>query len=444
MRAKNYQSEKGNNIPKYEVPKYNKPLVGRMKFYYKNPIADAYFSYLLAFGARGGADVGEAFYSVLDVGQYDTASWVKNMSAMSQRLEKTADNCFEKKHYISARDAYLRAYFFARAALFSLSAIRQTEKFKELRKRSTDNFRKAGALFSPAIEPIEIPYEGKMLPGYFLKCSHDNTPRPTLYVVGGGESYCEDMFLIFGIGDQERGYNVVSVDLPGMGSTAFDGMYMMPESEKPIGKVLDYILSRPDVDNEKLALFGPSMGGYTAARAAANDQRVKAVILNSIILNMHDYVMQAKELETLAKYEKTPGFRLLTRIFGSWLAGMFNVMDIYKWRWNVDSIRGWLDACKEFELDPSGINCPTLMMVGEDEFSYTHTKRFHDEALLKIQHPVKELIIGKAEMGAAGKNMLPNLTIIRQIVFDWLDELFDEKNIKRMTVAKPEVEVADL
>ncbi len=31
-----------------EVPKYNKPLVGRMKFYYKNPIVDAYFSYLLA------------------------------------------------------------------------------------------------------------------------------------------------------------------------------------------------------------------------------------------------------------------------------------------------------------------------------------------------------------------------------------------------------------
>ncbi len=69
------------------------------------------------------------------------------------------------------------------------------------------------------------------------------------------------------------------------------------------------------------------------------------------------------------------------------------------------------------------------MMVGEDEFSYLHTKRFHDEAFQKIQHPIKEMIIGKAELGAAGKNMLPNLTIIRQIVFDWLDELF-EKNEK--------------
>lgn len=73
MKAQTMKKQVVNNISK-EVPKYNKPLVGRMKFYYKNPIADAYFSYLLAFGARGGADVGEAFAAVSNVGQYDTQS----------------------------------------------------------------------------------------------------------------------------------------------------------------------------------------------------------------------------------------------------------------------------------------------------------------------------------------------------------------------------------
>ena len=63
-----------------------------MKFYYKNPIADAYFSYLLAFGARGGTDVGEAFYSVarsdglIMLEMIPSGGWFPNESKLSLRF----------------------------------------------------------------------------------------------------------------------------------------------------------------------------------------------------------------------------------------------------------------------------------------------------------------------------------------------------------------------
>lgn len=411
--------------PSVEVPKYNKPLIGRMKFYFKNPIADGYFSYLLAFGARGGADVAEAFYAVRHLNQFDTEGWVRELTNLAKLIEHEADVSLAKGHRITARERYLRVYYLNRAALFNLSPVDHTERYIGIRKHAVSMFRKAASLYDYPIESIEIEYEGKKLPGYFIKPDHSDKKRPTLYNVGGGESFCEDMCFVFGIGDQEREYNIITVDLPGMGDTAMDGMKMVPDFEKPLSKVLDYLEKRTDVDMSKLAVFGPSLGGYTVIRAASKDKRIKAMIANSVILNMYEYLVQAKELKTLAKYENTFWFKGISGLFGSWLRGFYNIMGIFKWRWNVNSIQEWLDACKEFTADPSQVQCPTLLMVGEDELAYENTQRFVAESMNKIQNSKVDLIIGKAELGAAGKNMLPNLTAIRHYVFDWLDEVFN-------------------
>lgn len=435
MKAQTINSPTVKSTPQ-AVPKHNKPLVGRMKFYYKNPIADAYFSYLLAFGARGGADIGEAFAAVSNVNQYDTEAWVRELTKVADLAEKDAERSFSRGHLITARETFLRVYYLNRAALFNLSPVKETKRYSEILDHAVANFRKAAALFNPPIEPIEIDFEGKKLKGYFMKPDNSNVKRPTIYNVGGGESFSEDMCLLFGIGDQERGYNIVTVDLPGMGNTAAEGMKMEPAMEKPVSRVIDYLESRPDVDMDRLAVFGPSLGGYTVARAASKDKRIKALIANSIILNLHDYLVQAKELKILAKYEHFPLFKLVTRMFGSWLAGLFNMMDVFKWRWNVNTIQEWLDACKAFTADASMIECPSLLMVGEDELAYSATHGFITDAMQKIKNPKVDLVIGKSDQGASGKNMLPNLTLIRHTVFDWLDEVFQKNDEELLKMNK--------
>lgn len=403
----------------------NKPLVGKLKFYFKNPVVDAYFSYVLGFGQRGGADVGEAYFAASQIKQFDTDSWVSTFTALAARVADQAERQLASGHTISARESFLRASYLDRSALMSLSPIKESERYARIRGRVRKRFLTAGALFDPPIEAVNIPFEGKVLRGYFVKADASDVPRPTLINAGGGESFAEDMMFVFGMGDAERGYNHLTVDMPGQGSTALEGMLMTPRPEVPLRAIVDYALSRDDVDPDRLAMVGLSFGGFSVARAAAHDDRIKAIILNSAILNLREYLVQAKELQTLARLEGMPGYRLFTRLTGSWLGGLYNIMDTWKYKWGVSTMAEWLEVCDEYRADPSLITCPTLLLVGEDEYAYPASRRFQHEALEKIQHPEKRLVIGRTEMGAGGKNMLPNLTALRHATYDWLDEVFE-------------------
>jgi len=55
-------------------------------------------------------------------------------------------------------------------------------------------FRKAAALFDPAFEDLEVPFEGGRLPAYVMRSEESSTPRPTLIVLGGGDTYVEDLY----------------------------------------------------------------------------------------------------------------------------------------------------------------------------------------------------------------------------------------------------------
>ena len=439
MKSQNeFQSQ--SSVKKKKVN--NKPLVGRMKFYFKNPIVDAYFAGILAYSTRGGADLGEVYAAAGRIAQYDTEAWVKEFTDMGNMLASMADEALAKGHLVTARDRYLRAFAHERAALFQLSPLKYPERYKRHRSSSQLRFRKAISLFSQAVEVLEIPFKGNMLPGYFMKPDSRDIKRPTLITLGGGDSVCEDICLLFGLNDQDRGYNIVSVDLPGMGSTALEGMLMTPKPEEAMSAVIDYIIARPDVDPDRLAVWGASLSGYNAPRAAIYDKRIKAVIANSIILNLNEYFIQVKELEILAKYEKTFWFRMVARLFGSWLAGLYNVMDTWKWKWGVNSLAEWLEVCKDYVFDPSEIDVPILLLVGEDELAFANSKRFHDEAMAKIRHPQKKMLVGSASLGASGKNMMPNFSLIREATFDWLDEVFAASHTidtsrKRNLVAMP-------
>src|SRR5262245_14763636 len=55
---------------------------------------------------------------------------------------------------------------------------------------------------------------------------------------------------------------------------------MRPDSENVIRPVVDYVLSRPEVDPDRIALIGWSFGGYVAPGAASSEPRVAACIVD--------------------------------------------------------------------------------------------------------------------------------------------------------------------
>lgn len=93
------------------------------------------------------------------------------------------------------------------------------------------------------------------------------TRRKTLIMIGGGDTYCEELCLYVGPAALRRGYNVKVADLPGQGDLPFHGLPMQPDAETPMAAVVDAALSQPDVDGDRLAAFGISAGGYLVPRA---------------------------------------------------------------------------------------------------------------------------------------------------------------------------------
>jgi hypothetical protein len=70
----------------------------------------------------------------------------------------------------------------------------------------------------------------------------------------------------------------IDVDGPGHGGTLrYKKLYAPPDSERVAKAVIDYLVTRPDVDPERIGVHGSSMGGYSGPRCATAEKRIKAV-----------------------------------------------------------------------------------------------------------------------------------------------------------------------
>ncbi|MFW7354637.1 MAG: hypothetical protein ACODTL_01180 [Brucella sp.] len=68
-------------------------------------------------------------------------------------------------------------------------------------------------------------------------------------------------------------------------ATPADGLFGEPETERSVGAVIDFLITRYGVDTARLALLGMSLGGYFAARSAAEEPRLAAVVATPVLSN---------------------------------------------------------------------------------------------------------------------------------------------------------------
>ena len=73
------------------------------------------------------------------------------------------------------------------------------------------------------------------------------------------------------------GMSFINVDAPGQGgSLRLKKIYAPPDSERYAKTVVDYLVTRSDVDPDRIGIIGSSMGGYTAPRSCSGEKRFKA------------------------------------------------------------------------------------------------------------------------------------------------------------------------
>lgn len=127
----------------------------------------------------------------------------------------------------------------------------------------------------PPGERVTIPWAGQALYGNLRRPR--GVPRPPVVVMCMGlDSAKEEMhsneqvFL-------DRGMATLAFDGPGQGEAEY-ALPIHPEYEEPVAAVIDMLEGREDVDATRIGIWGVSLGGYYAPRAAAYERRIGACI----------------------------------------------------------------------------------------------------------------------------------------------------------------------
>lgn len=384
------------------------------KIRFEDNSMDFAFQWALGCIRNGGGEIGEMFYTAAQIEDKNPDSWAEEWPKIAYRVEKMAQTAEAKGHKISAREFYMRAACYYRAALASL--LPQNENFMEIYEKSIRCFSKAGALFDPEIELIRVPFENTYLPGCFIKASSEKKAK-TIIAIGGAETFFIDLYFQIGPSAIKRGYNFITVDIPGQGILPAEAQFFRPDTEKPIGAILDYIYSRPEVDTNLIAAYGISGGGYYVPRAAAYDNRIKACISNCAVTNIGKIMgeMAIQNQKAAASGIKMSAFNVR----------MFQIM---AWRHGVSTgnIPDLLNKTNAFAFDPSLITCPVLNICSNGEYLNPASKAMEDHFMRSLPNSNKKMIVALFEDGGGTHCLAENTGLLSALIFDWLDEIFEK------------------
>jgi dienelactone hydrolase len=244
--------------------------------------------------------------------------------------------------------------------------------------RSVDCFREAARLFTPVIEPVEIPFEGTVLHGYVYRPAQGEGPLPVLVCHSGFDGTAEEMHFFGAAAAAARGYLVVSFDGPGQPAARHrDGLVFWPDWEKVVGPVLDWLLARPDVDPERVALLGLSMGGLLAPRTAAFEPRLAACIAVDGVCDLGITATgflpgDREQAERMLRAEQAPEV-------DAGIAAAMEHNPVVRWAathgcyvMGTPTPRAFLASYLDYTLDGTAekITCPTLVCEAEDDLFF--------------------------------------------------------------------------
>ena len=199
--------------------------------------------------------------------------WCAAWSARAAIHEGLALQALTEGCKLSAGEHFTRAavcYHFGKF-LF----VNDMEQMKRAHAKAVECRNWALPYLSPPGERVAIPYEGKQLFGN-LRRPAGGAKAPVVVMCMGLDSAKEEMddyenrFL-------KRGLATLAFDGPGQGEAEYD-FALCPEFERPVKAVIDYVESRNDVDAARVGIWGVSLGGYFAPRAAACEPRIKACV----------------------------------------------------------------------------------------------------------------------------------------------------------------------
>jgi len=360
---------------------------------------------MLGCAAYGGSDISEIHkigMLLKDKSPEDDEAWFDACVSVADRVRATAEKFDQSGHPVSAAPGYLRACQYYEMG----ERFRTPKDAKALGafRKGVDCFHRFAALSDFGIEIVEVPFEGKSLPGYFVPAQHAKGKRAPCVVFFDGLDVTKEIQFMRGIPDLvKRGISCLVMDGPGTGEAIrFRNLYLRHDYEVAGSACIDYLEKRADVDPKKIGIVAISLGGYYAPRCASMDPRFAACIAWGAIWDYH----------WTWKKRVDAGFKMSLSVPGH------HIM----WILGVDNLDTALKKLEPFRLDGvvQKMRCPFLLVHGADDeqIPLDHAKALYNACGSKD----KTLRIFTTEEGGAQHCQRDYLTLGVATMWAWFED----------------------
>jgi pimeloyl-ACP methyl ester carboxylesterase len=198
--------------------------------------------------------------------------WLDVWAALGDEHAERAREAEAAGHAVTAGDAWLHAavaYHFAKFVW-----VLDDARSAPVHRRSVDALYEGHRLLGTGAERVEFPLDGSAMPANLRRPAGEDRP-PLVILITGLDSTKEEFFQLETV-FLRRGMATLSLDGPGQGESA-GALPIRHDYEVAVTAVLDGIADRSDLDSDRVAAVGVSMGGYYAPRAATYEPRLRAV-----------------------------------------------------------------------------------------------------------------------------------------------------------------------
>ncbi|MBZ5700067.1 MAG: alpha/beta hydrolase [Acidobacteriia bacterium] len=317
------------------------------------------------------------------------------------RREREARQYEKEGRTIPAREGYfLAAHLYAGA---QWPIFENTPDNIALNEKKNGCYAKYIQFADHEIRRVEVPFGGgKTLPGYLHLPPNRSGRVPCVWSISGLDSNKEGGAAIYGDGLRERGIATLALEGPGQNECALREIYLTQTNWAEAGRVvLDWLRSQKEIDPDRIALRGASLGSYLGTQVASIDARLKGAALQAMAVEptMHT------AFET-----GSPSFKLRFLYY----TGLQTEAELDKFlqTWTLHGVA-------------EKVKCPYLLVGGEDD--QLSPVEYGFQLMDLISAPKQMILYEGALHSVSGSPATTNGPATGTFVAEWFKDRFDGK-----------------
>lgn len=360
----------------------------------------------LEMGAKIG-EVVEMCEPLLDVSRQPdaegSAAFRKAWSKMADKLCELASEDESNDRLLSAGEKYNRAatYYLTSERLLAHGTPDRLDMYRKF----LEVFERGIRLSRENCERVEIPYEGKVISGLYVRAEGVAGPAPVMVQLNGLDSTKEMKYRV-GLPRwlAQRGVSSLLIDQPGTGEALrLHDLKARYDAEHWASPVVDWLEARDDVDGRRIGCEGVSLGGYYCPRAVAFEPRFACGVVWGANHDWRD--VQKRRLEREGDFP-VPHY---------W--------EHVRWVWGGKDIEEFMEIAENVHLDGvvEKIKVPFLVTHGEKD-TQIPLKWAHRTYEQLVNSPKRELKIFSDREGGAQHSSFDNPINAGHFIADWVAE----------------------